>query len=344
MATRIIPAETTATSATTASASTAAPVAAAMPHKLGDLQRAATLQVIVKTETPILPRAAFTLITLASIGGAVFTGTGLGLSGFPLALRWVALWSMGLAGGFLVWRLAYLRRHESGIEQGYVDTLNEDLLHRATQVGRIVAAVVVVGAGAPFLTSYIDGRAAIQILLFGAALVLAASLAFGIDHRAAALVAAGAVAMLILGWALADVGSGWQVLVRVAHLAAFSLWLGGALWNIFVAMFVGRKHADVDSVIVGARQLDRFRWVVRFALPTIIITGLAMAWEYIGLPTDWWLGYPGVLIPLKVMTIVALVVIFIACPLFRQCSPVQGVCNVADLGDDAHPTREGDRV
>jgi len=26
-----------------------------------------------------------------------------------------------------------------------------------------------------------------------------------------------------------------------------------------------------------------------------------------------------------------LVVVFIACPLFRQCSPVRGVCNIDDL-------------
>jgi len=31
---------------------------------------------------------------------------------------------------------------------------------------------------------------------------------------------------------------------------------------------------------------------------------------------------------------VALVAVFIACPLFRQCSPVQGVCNVDDLKQD----------
>lgn len=34
---------------------------------------------------------------------------------------------------------------------------------------------------------------------------------------------------------------------------------------------------------------------------------------------------------MKVLAIVALVVVFITCPLFRHCSPVQGVCDIEDL-------------
>lgn len=123
--------------------------------------------------------------------------------------------------------------------------------------------------------------------------------------------------------------------MRVAHLTAFTLWIGGALWNIAVAMPAGRHHANVDAVIAGAHQLDRFRWVVRFSLPTIIVTGLIMAGAFTALPLEWWFTFPGILIPIKVLAIVALVVVFITCPLFRHCSPVQGVCNIEDLGDVA---------
>ncbi|HNJ79461.1 MAG TPA: hypothetical protein PKX56_08900, partial [Marmoricola sp.] len=65
--------------------------------------RVETLQVIVKEETPFLPKVAFTLITLASLGGATFTGLGLGLDWVGNVLRWLTLWSMALAGGFLTW-------------------------------------------------------------------------------------------------------------------------------------------------------------------------------------------------------------------------------------------------
>lgn len=298
---------------------------------LRDLQRADTLQVIVKTETPMLPRAAFTLITLASLGGAIFTGLGLGVSGFGLFARWFALWTMGLAGGFLVWRLLYLRRTEKEADEGAVDVLNADLLDRATLIGRWVAGLTIVGAAAPLAVSYLDGRVALKTVLVALGVVLAAALAVGVRVRVASYPAIAATLGLVVSWALADVGMNWHGAIRLAHLTAFSLWLGGALWNIFVAMPVGRRHADVDSVIVGARQLDRFRWVVRFALPTIIVTGLVMAGAYRAVPLDWWMSWPGMLIPLKVLTIVALVVIFITCPLFRQCSPVQGVCNIDDL-------------
>jgi len=87
----------------------------------------------------------------------------------------------------------------------------------------------------------------------------------------------------------------------------------------------------VDAALAGAKQLHRFRWVVRFALLTVIITGLVQSDAYRSLPWDWWIGFPGVLIPVKVVLIVALVVIFITCPLYRQCSPVVGVCRVEDL-------------
>ena len=143
----------------------------------------------------------------------------------------------------------------------------------------------------------------------------------------------GAMVALLVGWAYTDAGAGWPGLVRLLHLTAFTLWLGGALWNIAVAMPAGRQHPVVDAVLAGANQLDRFRWVVRFALPTIIVTGLVMAWGYRGLPASWWITFPGVLIPLKVLAIVALVVVFITCPLFRHCSPVQGVCNLDDLDE-----------
>lgn len=90
-------------------------------------------------------------------------------------------------------------------------------------------------------------------------------------------------------------------------------------------------------MVVGGCQLERFRWVVRVAQPTIIITGLLQAWPYqraaaAAHPTlAWWGSLPGVLIPLKLLLIGALVVIFITCPLYPQCSPVKGVCNLNDL-------------
>lgn len=309
--------------------------------------RVATLQVVVKKETPFLPKVAFTLITLASMAGAVFTGLGLGVTGLPLAARWLSLWSLALAGGFLVWRVVYLRDQEPDVDPQTVRALNTDYLARAYGVQQVVAGLVALGFAGPLLSGYLIGNRPVLAYALTAASLLVALLLTLDGGRSLAAVTAVLVALAFVGWGIADAGASVDGLVRVAHLFAFSLWLGGALWNITVAMPVGRKHPHVGAVLTGAHQLDRFRWVVRFALPTIIVTGLIMAGAYRALPREWWLSFPGVLLPAKVLSIVALVVVFITCPLFRQCSPVQGVCNVDDLDDDhvrADSDSDGDRA
>jgi len=308
-------------------------------REVGRLQH---LQIVVKEETPLLPRVAFALITVASLAGAVFTGHGLGVTGPWLFVRWLGLWTTALAGGFLAWRLGYLRTAEKDLDEATVRTYNDTALRRADVVGRLLAPLVALAAAAPFAASYLDNRPQLRWMIAVATLGVAVALALGIRRTGVAASAALLVALLLLGWARADAGGGGYGWIRLAHLTAFTLWLGGALWNIAVAMPAGRAHPTVDAVLTGARQLDRFRWVVRLALPTIIGTGLAMANVYRELPRSWWLHYPGVLIPLKVGVIVALVVVFITCPLFRQCSPVRGVCNIDDLrsGDQADQTDE----
>lgn len=296
-----------------------------------DLSRVESLQVIVKKETPFLPKVAFTLISLASLAGAIFTGLGFGLDAPALGLRWFALWTLALAGGFLAWRLIYLRENERDLPAERVRALVMTALRRADRVARVVGVLLVAAAIGSLTVPYLGYLPLMRYLIFGGMLALGILMVAGVAHRLLAVTMIVIAAMLVAVWAIVDAGTDWQGLIRFAHLTAFSLWLGGALWNIAVAMPSGRAHPEVTAVLAGARQLDRFRWVVRFALPTIIVTGLVMAGVYTVLPIEWWLTFPGLLIPLKVMAIVALVVVFITCPLFRQCSPVQGVCNIDDL-------------
>lgn len=306
---------------------------------LADLPRVNGMQVIVRQETPFLPKVAFTLITLASLAGAVLTGVMAGLEGFPLFARWLTLWSVGLAGGFAVWRVFYLRDSDPEASQRAVTALNRTALARADRVGRVVGAIALLGTVGPLATYYLGLHPTLRWTLVGLQLVLAGALFVGIDRPWVGTIVAAASLGLIAGWAYADAGWGASGALRLAHLTAFSLWLGGAVWNIWVAMQAGREHPNVDAVIAGAHQLDRFRWVVRFALPTIIVTGLIMAGFYRMFPLEWWLHFPGVLIPAKVGAIIVLVVVFITCPLFRHCSPVQGVCNLDDLEDEPSNAR-----
>lgn len=296
-----------------------------------DQRRVDTLTVVVREETPFLPKVAFTLITVASMAGVALTSSGMGLTGAETALRWLTLWSTALAGGFLAWRLAYQRSRETAADDEAVGSLNRTALGYADPLGRWVALAVLLGAPGAALVPVPEGQRWVTAALVGGGVLLAGLLLSGLSRRAAAWPAAVLVLGLLVGWSWVDAGTGWPLVLRLAHLTAFSLWIGGALWNIGVAMRAGRDHPNVDAVLAGARQLDRFRWVVRFALPTIIVTGLVMAGAYRSLPLSWWTTFPGLLIPLKVVAIVALVVVFVTCPLFRHCSPVQGVCDLDDL-------------
>lgn len=305
----------------------------------GDRSRVETLQIVVREETPFLPKVAFTLITLASMAGVTLTSSGMGLLWWQIAVRWLTLWSLALAGGFLVWRLIYLRRIETDVDPDALDALNGDALRRADRLARWLAVTVVAGAPGALVVPFWPGADWLRGALVLGSVLVAGLLLLGVSTRRAAVPAAILTGLTLLLWSWADAGDGWPLLVRIAHLSAFSLWVGGALWNIGVAMPAGRRHANLDAVLAGARQLDRFRWVVRVALPTIIVTGLVMANAYRALPLSWWLTFPGLLVPLKALAIVALVVVFITCPLFRHCSPVQGVCDLDDLNDlDASPS------
>jgi putative copper resistance protein D len=296
-----------------------------------DQTRVDTLQVVVREDTPFLPKVAFTLISIASLAGVTVTSHGMGLDWSQTLLRWLGLWSLALAGGFLAWRVGYVRSREEGADDSAVAALNGTALGYADRLGRWVSAVVLLGAAGALVVPTVSGTEWVPWSLMAGSVLTAGLLAVGVRRVSVSAAGVAVVGATLVGWSWLDAGSGWPMWLRLAHLTAFTLWLGGALWNIGVAMPAGRQHPVVPAVLAGARQLDRFRWVVRFALPTIVITGLFMAGAYRLLPLSWWTTFPGVLIPLKVMAIVALVVVFVTCPLFRHCSPVQGVCDIEDL-------------
>ncbi len=289
------------------------------------------VKVEVKTETPFLPKAAFFLISVASLVGTILTGKLHGLDGVGLVWRWLQFWSVALPTGMLAWRLFYLRKVESGLDVGRIGKMHADLLERVRVVSRYLVWLLVAGAAAPLFVPYLATWTAAALV--GCSLVLAALITLAHRSRAASFVAflVGVVALILWGWADSS-GLTGVAAVRTIHLWAFAAWLGGALFNLGAAVPAGRNNANLDAVVAGARQLERFRWVVRTALPTIIVTGVWMALRYGGVTSPFWLSGIGLLVPLKLLLIVALVVIFITCPLYRACSPVKGVCNLDDLG------------
>lgn len=288
----------------------------------------------VKTETPFLPKAAFVLISIASLVGVYFTGRMHALEGAVLVWRWLHVWGLALATGMLAWRLFYLRPHEHGLSSRRVTAHHDDLVARVGVVSRVLVPLLLLGAPVPWFVAYLSTPQAAALTLAS----VASAVAIAGAHRGRAPLyvafATGVAGLALWGWA--DSGGVASVTaVRAVHLVAFAAWLGGALFNLGVAVPVGRLHTNIDAVVAGARQLERFRWVVRCALPTVIVTGVWMALRYGGVGSAFWLNGLGLLVPAKLVLILVLVVIFITCPLYRACSPVRGVCNVDDLGTDA---------
>ena len=283
--------------------------------------------VSVRDRAPLLPRIAFVLIGIASLVGTALSNRGLGVSTALLVPRWVALWAAAASIGLLAWRVLYLR--DEGVAE--LARYHAELRARARAVGRGVGLLVLTTAPTVAALDYLRGRPGIRIVLAVAMVVLAVLLLVGIDHRTRARAALLAAMIATVTWAVADAGDGLAGLWRSLHLIAFGLWVGGATWNLTVAIPVGIHHPTIEAVTSGALQLQRFRRVARVALPTVMATGVAMALPYLTDVGDLAATTPGRFIAVKVGLIVALVVIFITCPLFRQCSPVAGVCDLDEL-------------
>lgn len=130
------------------------------------------------------------------------------------------------------------------------------------------------------------GLRLLVIALHGA--VVAATLALlsrpdeeALEARRQALGVLAAATALLTTMALLDAalafGAYWPAwTLRVLHLGAFGLWLGGAVWNIFVAVPAARDELAFATVAASASQLERFRKRVRVFLP-LLFTGIAQA-------------------------------------------------------------------
>ena len=87
-----------------------------------------------------------------------------------------------------------------------------------------------------------------------------------------------------------------------------------------------------------------FRWAVRFIIPTLFLTGLYQAVDSLGTDLAWYLGNTvGLAVLAKVGFIGLLVVIFKLCPMWRACSPIEGVCELDELGGDGSATSASSR-
>jgi len=119
---------------------------------------------------------------------------------------------------------------------------------------------------------------------------------------------------------------------RAIHLLAFGAWVGGAVWNIFVAVPTGQLRPTPPVVRAAGEQLERFRWTVRFVIPTLVLTGVFQSVDALGTSPGTYVGTTaGLAVLAKLAFVAVLFVIFLACPMWRACSPIDGVCDLAEM-------------
>lgn len=294
----------------------------------------------------VLPKVALAVIVLASLVGTWVTGQ---LSNqwavSTTLIRWAYIVAVGVLTGGLVWKHLFVRPQDLGTGAG---DYCAEMYARFDRIA-VGASLLLVVSGPIMLAGYSSVLGA-SPLVVGLGVLLAAWVGISVvTARSSAPVAeqfrspAGLVALalalaVVVVTALAEVSlRGFDPLaaaVRVLHLLTFAAWIGGAVWNIFVAVPTGQKRPTTAVVQAAGEQLERFRWAVRFIIPTLFLTGLYQAVDALGVNAESYLGsLVGLAILAKVGFIGLLFVIFKLCPMWRACSPIDGVCDLEDLGD-----------
>lgn len=300
-----------------------------------------------------LPKVALTIILLASFVGTYLTLRLGGTESLLVVLaKWLYLVTLGVLVGGLCWKHVFVRPGD--LEDG-TSTYCERMYARFDRI--VWLSVLGLGtAGGVVVYRYWQSLAgavhsATVTILLGAlltVLVLSVARSRPVDSQfrgPIGLLGFGLALALLGATASAEValrgGSTGTLIVRMVHLLAFAVWLGGAVWNIFVAVPTGQESPTLSVVSAAGEQLERFRWAVRFIIPTIIATGLYQAYTVFGTNIETYLSSTlGLAVIAKLGFIATLVVIFKLCPMWRACSPIEGVCDLEELGGTDTPTTE----
>lgn len=297
----------------------------------------------------VLPKVALTVISIASFVGVWLTMTTHGAGTWlQVATRWLHLISFAFLMGGMMWKGLFARPGDLPAQRPYFTRFTAASYARFRRLMRFILPVFVATALYDlfrFATWEIDN----WLVWFEALLLAAITFTASFDifrtvdkedpfrERTAArvllaLLLMDAVAMGAFDVTLAQNGQAWPLLVRTIHLAAFGMWFGGAVWNVFITVPAARNIVSLPVVIAASQQLERFRIAVRIILPTLIITGLIQAYAYVGFSLRALTASTfGLLILTKLILVVILIGVFITCPMWRACSPISGMCKIDDL-------------
>lgn len=296
-----------------------------------------------------LPKVALTVIAISSLVGTWLTMTTHGAGAWSSVLpRWLHLVSFGLLAGGYMWKGLFTQPAHRPAQSAYVAAFVRAQFARFRRLAWVVLGVYFV-TGLFDLVRFSEMGVGWPIWL-GAALMVAIALVVMHElylrrpddpfaERPEARLVLGLLVIDALFQAIFDVtlsqgGAWWPLLVRWLHLTAFGLWIGGAVWNIFITVPAARQTIAIPVVVAAGRQLERFRVVVRMILPALIVTGLIQAYRYVGFSLDALLySSIGHVILIKIGLVLVLVGVFLTCPLWRACSPISGMCKLDELYD-----------
>ncbi|WP_436900807.1 hypothetical protein [Halovenus halobia] len=302
-----------------------------------------------------LPKIALTIILIASLAGTFLTVRLSGVESLIIVVaKWGYLVSLGVLVGGLCWKHLFVRPQD--LNDG-TDEYCSQMYNRFDTIA-LLATIVLAVTGGIVLPRYWRSAlgtivsVSVTLLFIGLLAVLVISQfrtqsveqqfrgALGVSRFAFAVGLLAATSVAEVGLRHGTVGLAG---IRTLHLLAFAIWLGGAVWNIFVAVPTGQQSPTIPVVRAAGQQLERFRWVVRFIFPTIFVTGLYQAYSSFGNSLTVYLGSSlGLIVVAKLGLIGALVVIFKLCPMWRACSPIEGVCDLEEMGQtDQINTTEG---
>lgn len=295
----------------------------------------------------MLPKVALTVITIASLVGTWLTMSTHGASAAgAVAVRWLHLIGYAVLTGGYMWMGLFVRPAEKPAQASYFARFVAASQARFRRIAQIALPVFLLAA--LFDVRRFGGWGVGWLIWPELALLVGIGLAAGrfaygrtaadpfslrgLARLTLALLLLDALVQAAFDVTLAQAGQALPLAVRWLHLAAFGLWFGAALWNIFIAVPAARSMVSIPVVVASSQQLERFRVVVRMILPTLIVTGLIQAYPYVGLnPSALLASTIGRLILVKIALIIVLVGVFITCPMWRACSPIAGMCKLDDL-------------
>ena len=297
----------------------------------------------------MLPKVALTIITLSSLIGVWLTMATHGVSDWlSVSTRWLHLVSFGLLAGGYMWKGFFAQPAHRPSQEADVKAFASAEFQRFRRVAWLALPVFAatgvydvvrfsrLGVGWPV---WIEAALLAMIVMAILHELYVRWPGAPFTEQTEARLIMGLLVLDALFQAIFDVmltqgGAAWPLLVRWVHLTAFGLWFGGAFWNIFITVPAARQTLSVPVVVAAGRQLERFRIVVRVFLPTLIITGFIQAYRYVGIsPTALFTSPFGQIILIKIGLVIALIAVFLTCPLWRACSPISGMCKLDELYD-----------